>query len=486
MMNKLSRREFLRISAAAAAAGVTLKACGPAPEPTDEPTDEPAEVPTSTVRPSKTVTLEIEAWEPEYLDAERQIWDLFEQEHGNIKVELFSINEDQIDAYKARIAGGYRPAMMRGHRIADFLVTEWESLYVDLTTIDGLALDQYTADLNGLSNDFYGYNLRMVTPFAPFVWTWMYHKDLMDQAGLEPRENVRTWDELREWLAKGTAWANSNPDVDFFWDQAGPHWMPARIFPQYLPVAFPEGQYDRINACYLGQARFNDPDSPFRRSTEFVVEAYQSGWLPDDFLTRTWDTDMETSYIAKKSVMMFHGPWPWDKALSIDPTVQQSGYPLTPPAEGQEQWMQFRGSPTLHQGYAVLEGAQELDEWEEIQTAFAWYHQPEIVELRSQIYGLNPLVHPSEGFELDSPQWHGIMKEIDTPGGEFEHVKFTQPPYGEDLIAAKLLDGAPGVFSNLASDEAYAQWNALFANEMSVQEYLDKCQENYEKSYDFS
>jgi len=490
-MKKLSRRDFLRMSALTGA-GIALAGCAvptPMAEPAAEPTvaPEPSEAPTPTPKPqAEQVTLEIQAWEPEYLDAERQIWDLFEEEHPNIKVQLFSVNEPEQDAYQARVAGGYTPAMVRGHYLGERLYQEWEGRFLDLTTVEGIPWDQYTVDLNALSHQFYGYNLRLLAPFAPIIWTWVYHQDLMQEAGLDPHGNVGSWDDLKGWLEAGTKWADSNPDVDYFWDQAGTWWMPSLIFPQHFPVAFPEGQVEHINACYLGEAKFNDPDSPWRPVVEFLIEAYQAGWLPEGMLTREWETDMEASYIAEKSVMMYHGPWPWDKALAADPTVVQGGFPSTPPAEGQETWMQFRDTPLTDQGYSILTSAEGLPEFEQIQTAFVWYNQSEIVELRSPIYGLPPLVVPSESFELDSPQWNGIVKDIDVPGGQYEHVKFTEGPYGWELMASRLQDGTPGAFSQDDHGALYERWSALFSGEMSVQEYLDLVQKDYEASYDLS
>ena len=49
------------------------------------------------------------ATQPEYLNIEREIWDIFERENPGIKINLFAVNENEYAALQARIAGGYIP-----------------------------------------------------------------------------------------------------------------------------------------------------------------------------------------------------------------------------------------------------------------------------------------------------------------------------------------------------------------------------------------
>ena len=63
---------------------------------------------------------------------------------------------------------------------------------------------------------------------APWTCSWVYHPDLMEEAGLDPR-SITTWEELNAFLEEGTAWANSNPDVDFFLDQGWHPLVPLRL-----------------------------------------------------------------------------------------------------------------------------------------------------------------------------------------------------------------------------------------------------------------
>ena len=40
------------------------------------------------------IVIEVSATQPEYFAQDRAIWDLYEEENPNVKIELFSINED--------------------------------------------------------------------------------------------------------------------------------------------------------------------------------------------------------------------------------------------------------------------------------------------------------------------------------------------------------------------------------------------------------
>jgi ABC-type glycerol-3-phosphate transport system substrate-binding protein len=484
--NKLSRRDFLRMSGLTAA-GAALAACGgpTTPEPAAEAEAEATTPPEPTEVPvAQEVTIDVVAWQPEYMEGERQIWDLFEEEHPNIKINIYGINEEEEAAFLAKVAGGYNLAIARAAMFGYTEVAELRDNVIDLTTIEGLPWDKYTYDPIGLFEGLYGYAPRTLDPFQGTIWTWMYHADLMEEAGLDPRSDVKTWDDLKAWLEAGTKWADANDDVDYFWDLSGMGWMWGEVFPQRLSLAWPEGQIERQNACYLGEAKFNAPDSPYAPLLEFLVEAFQAGWIPKDTLSREWETDMEASYAAKKSVVMYHGPWPWDKALSADPTVVQSGFPGTPPAEGQKTWMEFMPPPSLTAGLAMLNSAKDVPEFEALKTAFVWYHQPDVIAMRAQVYGVPPMVELDEPFDLQGPQFLGVIRDIGVPGGLWEDVQFTTGPYGWDMVRPKFIEGSPNVWAQGSGGVMIDRVKALLNQEMPIQEYLDLAQEGFDESYD--
>jgi ABC-type glycerol-3-phosphate transport system substrate-binding protein len=227
----------------------------------------------------------------------------------------------------------------------------------------------------------------------------------------------------------------------------------------------------------------NDPASPLRHMFEFYKEAYDSGWIPENFWTREWETDMEASYIAKKSVVMWHGPWPWDKAVAADPTVVQSGFPGTPPAAGQDTWVQNVWPPNYQSGETtVLARAVDQPWWPECVTAIVWWNSTDAVKMRGEVLGLDTYM---EGVtvELASPQWKGVLQDVGTPGGLWEDVQYTEGLPGFSIAYAKRIPGSPGML-DWESGALTEQFAAVMQGEKSVEEVLDWAQTNFEQSYD--
>jgi hypothetical protein len=491
MKKRLSRREFLRMSMLTTA-GTALAACTGAPQ--SEATSVPqADVPSPTTAPppAEDVILEILASQPEYIDAERQIWDVFEAENPGIKVDLFAVNEDTLGAFRAKIAGGTLPAIVAPWTIADQGVTadNYET-FMNLGELDDFPhWDRWTYDVKNAFSDVYGLSgPRALEVFAGFLFTWQYRSDLMAEAGLDPRNDVKTWDDLKAFLEAGTAWAKDNPEVDHFWDMGWHGWVWGYNYLSTLPLAFADGQVEAQRSCWLGETKFNAPDSPFRHSFEFLKEAYDNGWLPENCWTREWESDMEASFIANKSVMMLHGPWVWDKLLAADPAADQSGFPATPPAEGQETWMQYmsRLDVTARNGFCLLEGAQNQPEWEQIKTAFYWMFSPAAVKMFAEVAGRDVLYKLDEPLEITGPQWLGVAKDIGAPGGLWEETQYVDASqWGEITAEAHRIGGSPGVWDYDGDGTGLANSiQGLMTGEMSVQDVLDWAQANYDASYD--
>ena len=469
-------------------AGLIAAGCKPKEEPTKAaaPTATKKVEPTATPKPAKVeeVTLEISASNPEYENAERQIWDIYEAENPHIKIQLFSVNEDTQDAFTAKVAGGWTPAMGPTWIYGVDVDKANIDIYLDLTTIDFPWWDRLTHDPKNKVPELYGWNPVAVNVSAPFVFTWEFHKDLMEAAGLDPRKDVKSRDDMLTWLEAGTKWANSTDDVDFFWDQGWHSWVVGNCYDKVMNLAFPDGQQEDMAACWTGEKKFNDSDSPYRHFLEFFKLAYDEGWVPENWWTREWETDMEASYIAKKSVMMLHGPWPWDKMLAQDATAEQLGLPASPPAAGQDTWVQYRGPISWNGGYAMLARVKDLPEWPEIEKAFAWYHSPKVVKMRLEILGVAGLYKMDELLDLTGPQWVGVVKDIAQPGGLWEDVQYTPGAWGETLAGPHYVPGTPAVW-DWSSGALVEPWAEMMKGEMTIQELLDWAQENWEKSYDF-
>ena len=489
--SSLSRRSFLRLTALSAS-GLFAAACAPAtvPAPGATPADSAAatQAPASETAPAQeAVVLDVVMDTPEYQNQHRQIFDIFEEEHPGVTINYTTHSEDGQPAYVAKVAGGYIPAMETAWSSGNSFRINKDNfdVAVDLSTIDYPYFGDFLYDVeNTWSNIYEESGPRLIDPFLGVVLTWMFHVDLLEPVGLNPIGVVNTWDDLKNWLAEGSEWAASENKL--FWDQGWLNpWFGWHLHYDTLPLAFPDGQREHQLACWRGEKALNAEDSPYRRYLEFYVEAYSNGWLPENFWTRKWEEDMESSFAAKNSVVMLHGPWPWDKTLGIDPSAQQGGMPATPPAEGQDQWMQLQSDPGIDTGSQAMfirAGNEEKPEWPMIRELFVWWHSPEIIKLRGEAIGFIPAVNTDPPADLQGPQLVDTVLEIEKPGGTWEQVKWERSVSGETQMGGKRIGGSPGVW-DVESGNIASNWAELMNGAISVQDYLDLAQQNYEASY---
>ena len=85
--------------------------------------------------------------------------------------------------------------------------------------------------------------------------------------------------------------------------------------------------------------------------------------------------------------------------------------------------------------------------------------------------------------KLSSPQYLGILQEIDTPGGLYENVKYEYGLPGEFLVAGKRKRGSVGVWERESGNIAKI-WADLMSGTTTIQETLDRAQANWEASYE--
>jgi ABC-type glycerol-3-phosphate transport system substrate-binding protein len=473
----LSRRDFLRLSALAAAGAVATRYATGGVNPlaaADAMAAPPA---------AQEVTLDVMAPAPEYANPYREIWNVFEAQNPGIKINLFSINEDTKAAYEAKIAAGQLPAM---ENTQDLQITANKTNYQTFLNLGDIGFpwfDRWTYDVKSAWADLFGLpGPRTLDIYHGFVWTWQYNSALMARAGLDPRRDVKTWEDWRKWIEEGTQWAKGTDGVDHFWDQGWHSAVLGRYYPDILPMAFKDGQRELQCNCWSGKAKFNAEDSPYRYFFEIFKEANDKGWIPESCWTREWEADMEASFISGKSVMMLHGPWVWDKVLAADPEFKQSGLPATPPADGQTPWMQYASPPQIDAQYFIRAGADQLSYWEQIKTAFFWFFSPEAIPMRAQAEGRLPAYNLDEPFELQGPQYLGVVKDI--IGGElWPGIVLDESFNGETVAAPYVKKGAKGVFDWQANGH-----NKVFADvlsgKMTIGQALDWLQANWQESYE--
>jgi ABC-type glycerol-3-phosphate transport system substrate-binding protein len=489
----ISRREFLRVSALTAAGLVAAGCAGQpaAPAPAEEaPKEEaPAEEAPKEEAPAaaEEVTLDVMSL-AEYEGPYVEIWNVFMAGHPGIKVNVFSINEDTAAAHEAKVAGGYLPAIELTQEMQIFFDKNNYEMAVNLGELDFPWWDRWQFDVKNIWAELHGLpGPRSLDVFQGFVMTWQYNKELMDQAGLDPQKDVKSWDDLKKWLADGAAWAAATDGVDWFWNQAWHNWVFGNNYMDCMPLAFPDGQRERQRDCWLGKAKFNAEDSPYRHAYQFFKDANDEGWMPPSMWTRLWEGDMEASYIAGKSVMMLHDPWVWDKALAAGSDFavagNQDGIPATPPAEGQSPWMQSALPPNIDNQWFLRAGVEETPEWEQIQVAWNWFWSPEAIPMKSQAEGRWPLYDLDEPLDLKGPQFQAVLKNIGTEGGKWADAQFEQTPTGNLAASPYRKKGSRGVWDWEANgnNEVFAD---LLQDKITVQEALDMAQRNWEESFE--
>jgi hypothetical protein len=474
-MKNLSRREFLRISALAAAGAVTAQYANvSAPALAKPPAAEP-------------VTLDCMSL-AEYEGPYKEVWSIFEEANPDIKINTFSINEDTAAAYEAKVAGGYLPAIELTQETQIFFKKDNYEMAVDLSTVDFKWWDRWVYDVKSAWPKLF--NLpgpRSLDVFQGYVITWQYNSELMDEAGLDPQRDVKTWSDMEKWLDEGTKWAKSSGGkVDWFWNQAWHNWGFGVLFSEMVPLAWQDGSRQRLADCWMGKAKFNAADSPYRHYYEFYLNAKNKGWIAENTPSRVWEGDMEASYIAGKSVMMLHGPWVWDKALAAGSEFavagHQKGLPPTPPADG-GQWLLSALPPNIDNQWWMREGEQKLPSWPQIVTAWNWFWSPEAVPLKAQAEGRVPLYKLDEPLDLKGPQYQQVLKQIGQADGPWPQVKFEQGWTGMVLSSPYRKKGSKGVF-DWESNGNDAVFTDLFSGKITVQQALDVAQKNWEESFE--
>jgi ABC-type glycerol-3-phosphate transport system substrate-binding protein len=485
--NTLSRRDFLRASALTAAGLVAAGCAAPAAPPAAEAPAAATEAPAAAAPAGEAAALDVMSL-AEYEGVYREVWNIFEATHPDIKINVFSINEDTAAAHEAKVAGGYLPAIELTQEMQIFFDKNNYEMAVNLGELDFPWWDRFTFDAKNAWSDLHGLpGPRSLDLFQGFVMTWQYNKELMDQAGLNPHEDVKTWDDLKKWMDEGTAWANATEGVDYFYNQAWHNWIFGNNYSDCMPLAFPDGQRDRQRDCWLGRAMFNAEDSPYRHFYEFFVEANEKGWIPESMWTRQWEGDMEASYIAGKSVMMLHGPWVWDKALAAGSEFavndNQAGLPATPPAEGQQVWMQSALPPNIDNQWFIRAGNEKTPQWEKTLVAWNWFWSPDAVPPRAQGEGRVPLYKLDEPLDLKGPQYQQVLKHIGTEGGLWADAQFEQSLTGNVAASPYRKKGSKGVWDWEANgnNEVMAD---LLSGKITVQQALDIAQRNWEESFE--
>ncbi len=451
----------------------TTAAAGGGDTATTEAADD---APATTAAPVEAITLEIQASQPEFKNAEEQLWDIFEAQNPGVTVETFAVNEDQVEAYRARRAGGYAPAFEAG--AMGPITAENAANWIDLLTVDTQWLDRWTYDVTTAESERVGTTgLHSVDTRAGRFITWMYNADLMEDLGLDPR-TVKTQADLIQLLKDGTELVNARDDIDYFWDQAWHNWMFGVNYMGNIPLMASDGRrIPEQQASWAGE--ITDPaQDPYRYTFQWWKDRYDEGVLNEEFWLREWETDMEASYLAGKSVMMLHGPWPWDKMLAENPDARQLGIPATPPLVEGDPWVQYVSAPIVDNGWRIPIENADSPNFELILKAFNFWNSPDIVEARAQINGQAVVYTLDQPLVLESPQFLGIVQELQ-PGGFYEDVILEIDVPGADAIA-EFKNEDTGVYWDWQWNDRYRE---LMNDEITVDEMITWFHEQVANDY---
>jgi hypothetical protein len=127
-------------------------------------------------------------------------------------------------------------------------------------------------------------------------------------------------------------------------------------------------------------------------------------------------------------------------------------------------------------------GNETKPEYDTIKKLFIWWNSPEIVKLRGEAIGFVPAMKIDPPPELQGPQLVNTVLEIEKPGGKWENVKWERTISGELQMGGKRKGGSPGVF-DVESGNIAKVWADVMTDKMTIKEYLDGLQKNYEASY---
>jgi len=426
----------------------------------------------SAVAQDKT-NLEFVITEGEYTAQYQGILDLYTAENPNINIKLTSVNEDTEAAYGARIAAGDAPA------IRDLVYPDKDNYktYVNLLDVDVKNWDllQYDGrktfeEVTGIKGYQPAFNVR-TNPYRGFV----YYVDEMKKAGLDPK-SIKTVDDLFAFLDKLKTYVDGNPDIDYVLD-AG--WLPGawgRFNPEVWAVGLGATKAE-IGDLFLGKIAWTDQEkNPLVPYFKTLKMFYDKGYMPKRWWTRNWEQDFEASFIARRSVLTFHGPWIWDKVLAVDPNAQLDGF-FWPPNKENKIWA---GETTTDYGSVLYSSNLDKPEFPEMLKLFNWWNSPQTVKLRAEAVGFVPAMDLSSvgGADLTNDQYAKVIKPV--LDGKINGATFDQSLCGRCRAERFRVSGTARPLQDNAMAGIYADY---LEGRTDLAQLLQILQDRWERAY---
>ena len=425
----------------------------------------------------KAVTIEFVATQPEYLEQDKQIWELYMEENPNVTIKVTSLNEDQQTAFLARIAANEGPAIMaNGFPGAD---KSTYKTFVNLLDIDYPYWDQLSYDGKTLFETETGIAdyVPGIQLFNTFNFSFLFYEDEMEKAGLNPTA-IRTWDDVDNFLAELKVYVDKTDSLEYVLDTGWHSWVWGLCLPNILSLSLGASIQD-LEDLYLGKIAWTDiENNPMVPFFEKLKDYYQKGYLPKNWLGRDWENEFEAGFINRKSILTLHGPWIWNKVLAADPSAQLGGVPFPAGKDGK-----LAAYPvTTYQSSAILAQYEGTEGFDEIVKAFIWYNSPEVSEMRAQFTGSKPNFKTlSSNFTIDSPQYVSVVKPA-MEGAFGSGLSWDNSTWGVTAAGPYKIEGKADVLQDDALSDPIGKY---FNDEMSLEDLMDMYQKRWENAYTF-
>ena len=425
----------------------------------------------------KAVTIEVIATQPEYLEQDKQIWDLYMEDNPHVTIKVTTVNEDQMTAFLARVAANEGPGLMPN--CCPGADKSTYKTFVNLLDIDYPYWDQLSYDGKGLFETETGVAdyVPGITLFNTFNFTFIYYEDEMEKAGLNPSA-IKTWDDLDNFLADVKLYVDKTDGLEYVLDMGWHSWLWGFIYPNILSLSLGATQQD-LEDLFLGNIAWtdleNNPLVPFYKK---IKEYHQKGYFPKNWFGRDWENEYEAGFINRKSIFTFHGPWLWDKVLAADPSAKLSGVPFPAGKDGK-----LAAYPvSLFYSNVIFAQHQDTEEFDEIVKAFIWYNSPEVSEMRAQFNGSKPnFKNLSSDFSIDTPQYIKVVKPA-MDGAFGPGLSWDNSTWGDVAAGPYRIEGKPDV---LQDDELAEPLGKYFNGEMTLGELMALFQSRWENAYSF-
>lgn len=432
---------------------------------------------TSGQRTSESPTkIEVVLGTPEYAAIEAELWSAYEEKHPDVQFTVQGINEDAMPAFVARIAAGDVPDITPDQDPAPD--KDNYKIYLDLRTI------KYPH-----WNKFVGFDGRTIwerqyeIPSTPgLVWrggrylSFVYFKEEMDKTGLDPRKTVRSFEDLEQVLGKLKAYTTGSSQVSYALDIGWDSWLLGAHFFPALANAL-GGDMDAQEALLRGKISWRDTaKNPYAPAFVLLKDWTAKGYLPPAWWTRAWESDMETSFIGRKSLMIFHGPWIWAKAAASGAAAKPTGFPM-PTRNGKVVGLNVKTS-----GSAIFAGAEKKPHFKKVVDAFTWMFSPEMVKLRCEAYDCTSAMDLASvgGLNLKGPQFLEVAKPI--TDGFFGKVTMDFTLHPGDRVARFRDATKPDVFQ----DDALASiLGDYISGKTSLDQLLSTMEKRWADAYTF-